>query len=285
MPVKNKSHIIQCTYLRSTKGGYKLYRQNFYNMYSCTRSNINYNRENTPFFNCNQNTTCNCQTNENNSNCCRCSCNCSSGTQGPIGPQGPQGEPGPRGLTGVQGPVGPTGMQGPIGPQGPIGATGAQGPQGPQGIQGPAGSDGLDGTAATVTVGTTTTGAAGSEAIVTNVGTDTAAILNFTIPAGATGPQGPQGIQGIAGSDGLDGTAATVTVGTTTTGAPGSEAIVTNVGTDTAAILNFTIPAGESGEITPGSAVALLEDTATTEQIIAKINELITSLTNAGFLA
>ena len=39
----------------------------------------------------------------------------------------------------------------------------------------------------TVTVGTVTTGAAGSSAIVTNSGTSTAAVLNFTIPKGDTG--------------------------------------------------------------------------------------------------
>lgn len=44
--------------------------------------------------------------------------------------------------------------------------------------------------AATVTVGTTTTGEAGTSAIVENVGTEKHAILNFTIPRGAGGGQG-----------------------------------------------------------------------------------------------
>jgi hypothetical protein len=52
------------------------------------------------------------------------------------------------------------------------------------------GEDGANGTAATVTVGTVTTGAAGSSAAVTNAGTSSAAVLNFTIPRGATGAAG-----------------------------------------------------------------------------------------------
>lgn len=51
-------------------------------------------------------------------------------------------------------------------------------------------SKGDPGDAATITVGTVTTGAAGSNASVTNVGTDQDAIFNFTIPRGATGSPG-----------------------------------------------------------------------------------------------
>jgi hypothetical protein len=49
---------------------------------------------------------------------------------------------------------------------------------------------GAAGTAATVAVGTVTTGAAGSSAIITNVGTSLAAVFNFTIPRGDTGVSG-----------------------------------------------------------------------------------------------
>ena len=48
-------------------------------------------------------------------------------------------------------------------------------------------------------------------------------------------------------SDGAPGTAGTITIGTVTTGAPGSEVIITNVGTASAAILNITIPRGNAG--------------------------------------
>ena len=121
-----------------------------------------------------------------------------------------------------------------------VGATGATGPQGPYGAQGPMGERGA---------------------------------------TGATGATGP------AGADGTDGAAATITVGTTTSSEPGTEASVTNVGTDTAAILNFVIPRGEPGTITPGVAVTPLEATATLDEVITTVNTLITSLTNAGFLA
>jgi len=51
---------------------------------------------------------------------------------------------------------------------------------------------------------------------------------------GPTGPTGPQG-------------AATITVGTTTTGLPGTNASVTNSGTLENPILDFVIPAGATG--------------------------------------
>ena len=74
------------------------------------------------------------------------------------------------------------------------GETGAQGETGPQGP------------AATVTVGTTTTGAAGSQASVNNSGTSSAAVLNFTIP------KGDKGATGETGAPGADGITPTVTV-------------------------------------------------------------------------
>ena len=52
------------------------------------------------------------------------------------------------------------------------------------------------GDSATVAVGTTTTGAAGTNASVVNSGTASAAVFNFTIPRGDTGPQGPKGDTG-----------------------------------------------------------------------------------------
>lgn len=56
---------------------------------------------------------------------------------------------------------------------------------GPTGPTGPAG--------ALISVGTTTTTEAGTDASVVNVGTSSNVILNFSIPAGAAGPQGIQG--------------------------------------------------------------------------------------------
>jgi hypothetical protein len=60
-------------------------------------------------------------------------------------------------------------------------------------VSGGFGPSGAGGPAATIAVGTVTTGAAGSSASVANVGTSSAAVLNFTIPAGATGAKGPEG--------------------------------------------------------------------------------------------
>ena len=94
-------------------------------------------------------------------------------------------------------------MQGPPGPQGPKGDTGA---------------------AATVTVGTVTTGEPGTDAIVTNSGTENAAVLNFTIPIGATGAagapgqQGPKGDTGPAGAGVPDGGTVGQLLGKTETG-------------------------------------------------------------------
>ena len=68
-------------------------------------------------------------------------------------------------------------------------ATGPTGPQGP----------------ASITVGVTTTTDPGTNASVTNVGTDDNVILNFNIPRGETGPIGPQGISGTEGPTGPTG--------------------------------------------------------------------------------
>lgn len=194
------------------------------------------------------------------------------GPQGPVGPQGPQGLTGPQGPkgdkgdtgpqgvkgdtgdTGAQGPQGPkgdTGATGPQGPKGDTGATGPQGPVGPKGDTGDTGPTGPAGSAATITVGTTTTGAPGTNASVTNSGTSSAAVFNFTIPRGNTGATGPQG---------PDGDAATVAVGTVTTGLPGTSATVTNVGTSSAAVFDFTIPRGDKGEAGSGSGDMLVAD-------------------------
>ena len=76
---------------------------------------------------------------------------------------------------------------------GPPGAQGDKGDQGDQGDPGPPGSPGL---AAHVSVGTTTTGAPGSAAIVTDSDPSGNATLEFVIPRGDTGATGPMG-QGI----------------------------------------------------------------------------------------
>ena len=115
------------------------------------------------------------------------------------------------------------------------------------------GDKGDKGDTGTIMVGTTTTGQPGTNASVENVGTNTAAVLNFTIP---------RGDKGAKGDTGATGSAATVNVGSTSTGAPGTSASVTNSGTSSAAVLNFTIPRGAKGDT--GTAATVAAGTTTT---------------------
>jgi hypothetical protein len=100
----------------------------------------------------------------------------------------------------------------------------------------PTGATGATGPANSLTVSSTTTGAAGSSASVSVTGTAPTQALQFTIPRGDTGATG---------------SAATVSAGTTTTGAAGSSASVTNSGSTSAAVFNFTIPRGDTGSTGP----------------------------------
>ena len=93
----------------------------------------------------------------------------------PKGEKGDKGDQGPQGIQGVQG------VQGEVGPQGPIGQTGPQGPQGKEGAT------------PTLKVGTTTTGAAGTNANVTMSQNGTTYTLDFTIPKGDKGEAGSGG--------------------------------------------------------------------------------------------
>lgn len=70
------------------------------------------------------------------------------------------------------------------------GKQGVQGIQGPPGVNGTNGLNGTNGMASSVSVGTTTTLPAGSHASVTNSGSSTNAVFNFSIPAGQTGQSG-----------------------------------------------------------------------------------------------
>lgn len=159
-----------------------------------------------------------------------------TGRTGATGPQGPQGEMGPQGIEGPQGPQGPAGLgltfRGTRPSVDALPATGQQGdwylidghawvwggaswidggdfrgPQGPQGTKGDMGPTGAKGEAASIRIGTTTTLPQGSNATVENIGTATAAVLNFGLPQGADGKQGLQGQQGLQGIPGQKGDA------------------------------------------------------------------------------
>ena len=137
------------------------------------------------------------------------------------------------------------------------------------------GGGGTPGKAATIQAGSTTTGEPGTQAQVTNSGTENAAVFDFVIPRGADGADGKDGApgadgaDGAPGADGADGAAATIQVGQVTTGEPGTPASVTNVGTENAAIFDFVIPKGEPGESgggggTPGQAATIQVGQVTT---------------------
>ncbi len=153
--------------------------------------------------------------------------------QGSAGAAGSQGIQGPTGLAGANGAVGPQGAAGPVGltwrstyyPQTGYSAGDAvayggasyvsltntnsgntpgitaqwallasAGAVGASGSNGASGARGDDGAAATIAIGPVHTGAAGSLASVTNVGTTSAATLSFTLPQGATGTPGTPGL-------------------------------------------------------------------------------------------
>ena len=186
------------------------------------------------------------------------------------------GDTGPQGPTGEQGPTGDTGPQGPVGETGPQGERGIQGEQGETGPQGEPGVAAGFGTPTATVDGTTGTPSVEVQAS----GPDTAKVFAFTFSGlkGETGAQGVQGIQGETGPQGPQGekgetgetgAAATVQVGTTTTGAAGSQAQVTNSGSNAAAVLNFVIPKGDKGD--PGTGLDIKGTYASLGELSAEV--------------
>ena len=172
------------------------------------------------------------------------------------GVRGPKGD---KGDTGDTGPAGPQGIPGERGPIGPKGDTGERGPAGPQG------EPGKDGTSATI-IGATASidETSGTPSVtVTNGGTESARSFNFAF----TNLKGDKGDTGDTGPAGPQGDAATVTIGTVTTGAPGTNAIVTNSGTTSEAVFNFTIPRGDTGAAGAGTGDMLSADYDSTSTV------------------
>jgi len=116
--------------------------------------------------------------------------------------------------------------------------------------------------------------------VTTDTWIDLISIEDITGPAGPAGPQGPQG------DPGTPGTAATVTAGTTTTGAPGTNASVVNSGTTSAAVFDFTIPRGDVGpqgpQGDPGPLVPLCDILTVGNTACLDINMDGNDLTNVG---
>jgi len=205
-----------------------------------------------------------------------------AGVAGAAGATGPQGPAGPAGATGAMGPAGPpvnflggwlagtsyaagsavsyggtsyialaanVGREPDVSPaywavlaQG--GAAGAPGATGAAGPQGPAGAVGVNFRGAW----SLATGYQANDAVTF----DGSTYLALTGSLGSEPDAAPAqwvvlAAKGAAGPTGPTGAAATVSVGTVTTGAPGTQATVTNSGTANAAVLNFTIPQGAPG--------------------------------------
>jgi hypothetical protein len=113
----------------------------------------------------------------------------------------------------------------------------------PRGVDGVLGGPGP---ANVLSVGTVSSGASGTQPQVTITGTAPSQTINFTIPRGDTGLTGNTGATGATGPKGD--AAATITVApTVTTSAAGTNAAVTNSGTSSDVVLNFTIPRGADG--------------------------------------
>ena len=129
------------------------------------------------------------------------------------------------------------------------GAATGQNLRGPQGIQGPAGADGQDGTGVNIKGAVSSSselpgsGEAG-DAYITN---DTGNLWVWDVDQSKYVDTGAQ-VKGPKGDTGAAGAAATVVVGTTSTGEAGTQAQVTNSGSESAAVLNFTIPKGAKGD-------------------------------------
>ena len=121
-------------------------------------------------------------------------------------------------------------------------------------------TEGEKGDAATIKVGTVTTGAAGTDAIITNSGTTSDAVFDFVIPRGA---DGTPGTDGKPGADGAPGVAAGFGTPTATVdegvGTPG--VTVTATGPDTAKVFDFRFVnlKGEPGKDADVSKFAVLD--------------------------
>lgn len=102
---------------------------------------------------------------------------------------------------------------------------------------GPAGTDGIDGK----------DGLSAYEIAVTNGYEGTEQEWLKTLK-GEPGENGADGAKGDPGEKGDNGETPVIRIGTVTTGAPGTKAVVTNSGTETEVILNFTIPRGDKGD-------------------------------------
>ena len=145
------------------------------------------------------------------------------------------------------------------------GPKGDPGPEGPEGPEGPAGTPGVKLYYTTGFRGTVETTSIPKDKVHGPTGSTTTPIIGDVILYALDLGQGyfmvsgadasnyigsyiGQTVQGEKGDPGTPGAAATIAVGTVTTGDPTTPAAVTNAGTSSAAVFNFTIPRGEKGD-------------------------------------
>ena len=104
----------------------------------------------------------------------------------------------------------------------------------------------------------------------------TEGVLSWTNKAGLTNPASVN----IKGAKGDAGTAATITIGSITTGAAGSSASVTNSGTASNVVLDFTLPRGKDGKDGGITVDAELSDTSTNPIQNKAVNTAINTVKN-----
>ena len=129
---------------------------------------------------------------------------------------------------------------------------GAKGDKGDKGEKGDTGAKGADGKTPNISIGTVTTGAAGTNASATISGTTPNLTLDLTIP------------KGDKGSNGINGQTPKISIGTVTTGAAGSSASASISGTTPNLTLNLTIPKGDKGDKGDKGAVGTVSKTVKT---------------------
>lgn len=212
-----------------------------------------------------------------------------AGPVGATGAAGPAGATGPAGVDGATGPQGPpinflggwlvgtnyavgsavnyggssyVALVGNVGRQPDVsptywavlaqeGAAGTAGAPGAAGASGPAGAVGINYRGAW----TSTLGYQANDAVV--FGGSTYLALTSSLgsePDLFPAQWGMLAAAGVAGPSGPSGAAASVSIGSVTTGAAGASVTVTNSGTASAAVLNFTIPQGVPGMNGTGGA-------------------------------
>lgn len=105
-------------------------------------------------------------------------------------------------------------------------------------------------------------------------------VLSWTNKAGLANPASVN-IKGAKGDKGDTGAAATITIGSITTGAAGSNASVTNSGTASNVVLDFTLPRGTDGKDGGITVDAELNDTSTNPIQNKAVNTAISTVKNS----